>query len=69
MKSPFKSTMTIGMLVASAAASISATQTYFCSHFNILHFRRFLREQITHSMNSKPSYPLKLLLILTKTSV
>lgn len=59
-KSPFKSTVTIGMSVANAVASISATQTYFGSPFNILNLGRFVREQITDSVNSEPSYPLKI---------
>lgn len=48
------------MSVANAVASISATQTYFGSHFNILNLGRFVREQITDSVNSEPSYPLKI---------
>lgn len=59
-KSPFKSTTTIGILVANDVARISATQTLFNSHFNIFNLGRFVRGQIIDPMNSEPPLSLKI---------
>lgn len=58
-KSPFKNIVTIGILVSSAAASISATQTYCCSYCDISNLGRPGRDQIGPT-NSDPFVSLKM---------